>query len=61
MRTDVSYTVHRLLAADLKTLYVGSGQNINNNIEVNPFDENFSPIPYKKGGMQFTTNIFYNW
>ncbi|XP_044731151.1 probable ATP-dependent RNA helicase DHX34 [Chrysoperla carnea] len=60
MRTNVSYTVHRLLAADLKTLYVGSGRNMDTNIEVNPFDKSFSPIPYKKGGIQLTENIFYN-
>lgn len=58
MRTEIFYTVHRLLPADLKNLYLlESCEEIN----INPFDETFKPISYHKGGLQLTDNIFFNW
>lgn len=61
MHTTVSYTIKRLLPADLKMIYVNSGNN-NLNIEPNPFQSDFKSIPnVTKGGIHVTDNITYNW
>ncbi|XP_066590433.1 probable ATP-dependent RNA helicase DHX34 [Prorops nasuta] len=59
MHTTVPYTIKRLLPADLKTIYVGRGEN-NSLINPNPFQSDFQYIPNeKKGGVLLTNNITY--
>lgn len=61
MHTTVPYTIKRLLPADLKTIYVGSGENY---IEVlpNPFQSDFECEGHSiKGGVRLTSNITFNW
>lgn len=61
MHTTVPYVIKRLLPADLKTIYVGNGNNILH-IDSNPFKFDFKPICNSvKGGMYLTDNITYNW
>lgn len=61
MHTTVPYTVKRLLPADLKTIYVGRGEN-ETEINPNPFQSDFSSFPnMTKGGVWLTQNITYNW
>ncbi|KAK2587022.1 hypothetical protein KPH14_010983 [Odynerus spinipes] len=60
MHTTVPYVIKRLLPADLKTIYVGSGGNATH-IDPNPFKFDFKPIPnLVKGGICLTDNITYN-
>ncbi|XP_012261756.2 probable ATP-dependent RNA helicase DHX34 [Athalia rosae] len=60
MHTTVPYTIKRLLPADLKTIYVGRGEN-SDKIDPNPFQSEFdceaNPI---KGGVRLTDNITFN-
>lgn len=61
MRSDIVYSVKRLLAGDLEVMYVGSGYN-EFEISPNPFQEAFEVHPNASlGGMQVTTRITYNW
>ena len=61
MHSTVPYTVKRLLVADLKSIYVGGGEN-ETNVDPNPFNDNFSCTPNDaKGGVRLTNNITYNW
>lgn len=61
MHTTVPYTLKRLLPADLKMIYVNSGNN-NTSIEPNPFQSDFKSTPnVKKGGVRVTDSITYNW
>lgn len=61
MHTTVPYTLKRLLPADLKTIYVGCGEN-NILIDPNPFQSDFVVIPNSiKGGVHVTNTITYNW
>ncbi|KAF4533012.1 hypothetical protein B566_EDAN000703 [Ephemera danica] len=50
MQTEVVYALQRLLAADIKTLYVGEGYNVIS-VEPNPLQPNYpcSPHPTKGG------------
>ncbi|XP_050459020.1 probable ATP-dependent RNA helicase DHX34 [Cataglyphis hispanica] len=60
MHTTVPYTIKRLLPADLKMIYVGSGNN-DTCIEPNPFQTDFKSIPnVTKGGVNVTDSITYN-
>lgn len=60
MRSDVVYSVKRLLAADLKVMYVGEGYN-EELIAPNPFQVDFEAHPNSSlGGMQITPRITYN-
>ncbi|KAK0083179.1 hypothetical protein PV325_009214 [Microctonus aethiopoides] len=60
MHTTVPYTVKRLLAADIKSIYVGEGEN-NKIIAPNPFQDDFPCVPNTiKGGVRLTNNITYN-
>ncbi|XP_059479514.1 probable ATP-dependent RNA helicase DHX34 [Neocloeon triangulifer] len=60
MMTEVFYAIQRLLAADIKVLYVGEGSN-ECPVDPNPLQEDFEAIPdKKKGGMRLTPNITYN-
>ncbi|CAD6227225.1 GSCOCG00006035001-RA-CDS [Cotesia congregata] len=60
MHTTVPYTVKRLLAADLKTLYVGRSEN-DKIVEPNPFQDDFPCVLNpSKGGVKLTNNITYN-
>lgn len=60
MHTTVPYTIKRLLAADLKMIYVGQGEN-DRIISPNPFHEDFDVIlNTNKGGIRLTSNITYN-
>lgn len=61
MRSDVVYSIKRLLAADLKVMYVGQGYN-EELIAPNPFQADFEAHPNSSlGGMQITPRITYNW
>lgn len=61
MHTSVPYTIKRLLAADLKSMYIGRGEN-SIILEQNPFSTNFECLPHeRKGGVQVTKQITYNW
>lgn len=61
MHTTVPYTIKRLLPADLKTIYVGNGNN-NMSINLNPFQPDFTIVPNPiKGGVHVTNIITYNW
>lgn len=61
MHTTIPYTVKRMLPADLKTIYVGGGNN-DINVDPNPFQSDFKSIPnVTKGGIHVTDNITYNW
>lgn len=61
MRSDVVYSIKRLLAADLKVMYVGEGYN-EEPIAPNPFQADFEAHPNPSlGGMQITPRITYNW
>lgn len=61
MHTTVPYTIKRLLPADLKMIYVGSGNN-DTCIEPNPFQADFRSISnITKGGVHVTDSITYNW
>ncbi|XP_043272720.1 probable ATP-dependent RNA helicase DHX34 isoform X2 [Venturia canescens] len=60
MRTTIPYTVKRLLPADLKTIYVGRGEN-GMEIKPNPFQHDFKSFPNTtKGGVWLTQHITYN-
>lgn len=60
MHTTVPYTLKRLLPADLKTIYVGCGEN-SILIDPNPFQSDFVVIPNSiKGGVRVTNTITYN-
>ncbi|XP_029667898.1 probable ATP-dependent RNA helicase DHX34 isoform X2 [Formica exsecta] len=60
MHTTVPYTIKRLLPADLKMIYVGSGNN-DTCIEPNPFQADFRSISnITKGGVHVTDSITYN-
>ncbi|XP_057341337.1 probable ATP-dependent RNA helicase DHX34 [Microplitis mediator] len=60
MHTTVPYTIKRLLVADLKTLYVGEGEN-DKIVEPNPFQDDFPCVLNpSKGGVKLTNNITYN-
>ncbi|KAL6256792.1 hypothetical protein P5V15_011732 [Pogonomyrmex californicus] len=60
MHTTIPYTIKRLLPADLKMIYVGSGNN-NTSVEPNPFETDFKSKPnVTKGGVYVTDNITYN-
>jgi ATP-dependent RNA helicase DHX34 len=61
---QVFYTVKRLLAADLKTLYKGDREENCDNLmlEPNPFCEGFACVKNDvKGGVFVTSNITYGW
>jgi len=61
MHTTVPYTLKRLLPADLKMIYVSSGNN-NISVEPNPFQSDFKSVPnVTKGGVHVTDSITYNW
>ncbi|XP_034943062.1 probable ATP-dependent RNA helicase DHX34 [Chelonus insularis] len=60
MHTTVPYTIKRLLAADLKNIYVGEGYN-DSIINPNPFQDDFPCVVNSiKGGVKLTNNITYN-
>lgn len=61
MHSDVNYTIKRLLTGDLKTLYHGDTNNIENLIlNPNPFCEKFECVGNDvKGGVCVTENITY--
>ncbi|KAK3910448.1 putative ATP-dependent RNA helicase DHX34 [Frankliniella fusca] len=60
MRSEVVYSIKRLLAADLKVMYVGMSYN-EEIISPNPFQEEFEAHPNSSiGGMQVTSRITYN-
>ncbi|CAB3383855.1 Hypothetical predicted protein [Cloeon dipterum] len=60
MMTEVFYAIQRLLAADIKVLYVGEGIN-ECSVNPNPLQEDFTPVPdKKKGGTRLTPNVTYN-
>lgn len=60
MHSEVVYSIKRLLAADLKVMYVGMGYN-EETINPNPFQEDFEAHPNASiGGMQVTARITYN-
>ncbi|CAL7944803.1 unnamed protein product [Xylocopa violacea] len=60
MHTTVPYTLKRLLPADLKTIYVGNGEN-NIPIDPNPFQPDFVILPNSvKGGVYVTNVVTYN-
>lgn len=61
MHTTVPYIIKRLLPADLKMIYVGSGNN-DTCIEPNPFEADFKSVSnVTKGGVYVTDSITYNW
>lgn len=61
MRTEIVYSVKRLLAADLQVMYVGCGYN-EIPITPNPFQSDFEAHSNTTvGGMQVTTRITYDW
>lgn len=60
MRTEVVYSMKRLLAADLKVMYVGCGYN-EESITINPFQSDYEAHPNTSlGGMQVSPRITYN-
>ena len=60
MHTTIPYTVKRLLPADLKTIYVGRGEN-DVSINPNPFQPDFPVIANSiKGGVRVTNIVTYN-
>ncbi|KAL7295806.1 hypothetical protein TKK_0010856 [Trichogramma kaykai] len=60
MHTSVPYTIKRLLVADLKSIYVGCGENATV-IEPNPFSLDFECVPHeKKGGIRVNKIITYD-
>lgn len=65
MNSEVGYTLKRLLPGDLKTLYVGQEQNIEDllvQLKPNPFNDEFECVPnVNKGGIYITENILYSW
>lgn len=65
MNSEVAYTIKRLLPGDLKTLYVGEQQNIEDllaQFKPNPFDSQFECVRNEnKGGIYITDNILYSW
>jgi hypothetical protein len=61
MMTDVPYAIQRLLAADIKVLYLGEGVNAHK-VDPNPLQDDFVAIPnQKKGGVKLTPNLTYDW
>ncbi|XP_014214500.1 probable ATP-dependent RNA helicase DHX34 [Copidosoma floridanum] len=60
MHTSVPYTIKRLLAADLKNIYVGKEEN-SAVLQPNPFSVDFECVPHeKKGGMRASKYITFN-
>ncbi|XP_001604407.2 probable ATP-dependent RNA helicase DHX34 isoform X1 [Nasonia vitripennis] len=60
MHTSVPYTVKRLLAADLKRMYVGREENSTILIP-NPFSSDYECQPHeRKGGVRVTKQITFN-
>lgn len=61
MRSEIVYSLRRLLAADLKVMYVGCGFN-QEHLAPNPFQEDYEAHPNTSlGGMQVSSRITYNW
>lgn len=61
MYTTLPYTIKRLLPADLKSVYVGAGNN-DASVQPNPFQADYSSAPNAaKGGVHVTGNVTYNW
>ena len=61
MHTSVPYIIKRLLAADLKNIYVGGGENTTI-LQPNPFSSDFECVPHeRKGGVRVTKQITFNW
>ena len=64
-QTPVLYSIKRLLAADLKTLYVTSEYSTSQDdglTEDNPFWPEFKPAAHsRKGGLQVAEFLVYNW
>lgn len=63
MTTTASYTMKRLLKADLKTIYTFSTEkDLLSLLNKNPFDPEFSVTEdYQHGGIKVTENITYKW
>lgn len=65
MNSEVGYTIKRLLPGDLKTLYVGEEQSIEDllaQFKPNPFNDELECVPnVNKGGIYITENILYSW
>lgn len=60
MYTTLPYTIKRLLPADLKSVYVGAGNN-DASVQPNPFQADYSSAPNAaKGGVHVTGNVTYN-
>lgn len=61
MHTEIIYTLRRLLPADLKVMYVGSGEN-EDPVTPNPFCSDWECTPHQeKGGVRVTRYITFNW
>lgn len=61
MATEVCYTIKRLLPADLKNTFVGTGEDMTfPDVDPNPFDKEFKCYPHdKKGGIWLTEHLVF--
>ena len=65
-QTQILYTMKRLLAADLKTLYVGTDHHLHDQDDAvsqdNPFWSEFQAVAHeRKGGFQVAEFLVYGW
>jgi hypothetical protein len=61
LQTEVVYSLQRLLAADMKIMYVGESANVIT-VDPNPLQASYPCSPHpSKGGIRLTPNITYNW
>lgn len=64
-QTPILYSIKRLLAADLKTLYVTADYSTSlddGTTEDNPFWPEFKPATHpRKGGLQMAEFLVYGW
>lgn len=61
MSVNISYTIKRLLPADLKTIY--NHQPLQDStFKINPFAKDYEVSPnFEKGGLNVCENVVYNW
>ena len=64
-QSQILYTIKRLLAADLKNLYVGAEYQVDEEDRtstINPIWPQFQPTPHPtKGGLQMSEFLVYAW
>lgn len=63
MSANVSYTIKRLLPADLKSIYTQKPlENADEKFKINPFAKDYKITPNpEKGGINVCENVVYNW